>query len=606
MKKIILAMLVASIGMCGYGQIVYHEKDSYKVGELYYAKLTDSTAEVLENQDIYSSYPRIIDVPSVVEIDGREYQVVRIGDRAFQLDCIGVESIRIPETIREIGQGAFAGITVPVKLPDSLRKIEWAAFGGAVIDTFIVPRGVEMMAEDVLSQAMVRVLKVAEGNRNYVVVDSVALCSADTSLLLSYQNSRPDTEYTVPASVRRIAGSAFYGNETLKRVVLPEGLEEIGTYAFGNGLECLEIPAGVRRIDGSPREAAPSDFVLTVAPGNTHYKVEQGSLLSMDGDTLLMMVGAEGNVTVPEGVKVIGEWVFAYNNRINVVTLPNGLEEIGGGAFELTSANVSIPSTVKKIANRAFYENEGTRMMTVPMLREIGDDAFRYSFMERVNGADSLRKVGANAFLVSKLSRIEFGDKLEEIGQSAFQGSHLVGTMEFRSHIKGIGMYAFSVGGLKRVIFRGGVDTIGRGSLSSRVVRFCTPEVPKSYGVAFKRCDTVYVPCGYGDVFEEALPHEENMQIEEWCDSVGVSMAGEELHVELYPNPSQGNVTVRVSGIGGMTVKVTDMAGRIAKMCSQATDGEMGLDLGNLASGVYFVTVTTERGTGTRKLVIER
>ena len=246
MKKIILAILVASIGMSGYGQIVYHEKDSYKVGELYYAKLTDSTAEVLENQDIYSSYPRIIDVPSVVEIDGREYQVVRIGDRAFQLDCIGVESIRIPETIREIGQGAFAGITVSVKLPDSLRKIEWAAFGGAVIDTFIVPRGVEMMAEDVLSQAMVRVLKVAEGNRNYVVVDSVALCSADTSLLLSYQNSRPDTEYTVPASVRRIAGSAFYGNETLKRVVLPEGLEEIGTYAFGNGLECLEIPADRR------------------------------------------------------------------------------------------------------------------------------------------------------------------------------------------------------------------------------------------------------------------------------------------------------------------------------------------------------------------------
>ena len=72
----------------------------------------------------------------------------------------------------------------------------------------------------------------------------------------------------------------------------------------------------------------------------------------------------------------------------------------------------------------------------------------------------------------------------------------------------------------------------------------------------------------------------------------------------MRPNPTRGRVEVEC-GEPGVEIAVRDVSGREV-LRRKATGERTELETEGLASGVYFVTVTTERGTGTRKLVIER
>ena len=58
----------------------------------------------------------------------------------------------------------------------------------------------------------------------------------------------------LPASLKVINGSAFYGCKNIDRIVFPEGLEFLGGSAFGGctGLNEINVPAGV---DTAYREA---------------------------------------------------------------------------------------------------------------------------------------------------------------------------------------------------------------------------------------------------------------------------------------------------------------------------------------------------------------
>ena len=64
-----------------------------------------------------------------------------------------------------------------------------------------------------------------------------------------------------------------------------------------------------------------------------------------------------GSVTVPEGVRVIGEGAFADSNRITEFKLPRTLERIEGGAFSFCNALewMVVPRGVNYIGGHAFW-----------------------------------------------------------------------------------------------------------------------------------------------------------------------------------------------------------------------------------------------------------
>lgn len=157
-------------------------------------------------------------------------------------------------------------------------------------------------------------------------------------------------------TVTKIAGSAFSKGE-FTEIRLPDTLTEIGESAFYSCRELtrLEIPASVTSI---------GDFVFTncvkltnlsVADGNVNYKSEGQVIYSKDGSTLVVCPAAD-EVTIPSTVTKIADYAFYYNKNLTKIVIPESVVEIEEGAFGDCSglSVLRIPSSVKSIGAYAF------------------------------------------------------------------------------------------------------------------------------------------------------------------------------------------------------------------------------------------------------------
>lgn len=77
----------------------------------------------------------------------------------------------------------------------------------------------------------------------------------------------------------------------------------------------------------------------------------------------------------------------------------------------------------------------------------------------------------------------------------------------------------------------------------------------------------------------------------------------QELSFKVYPNPAKQTITIDGADVKNATVTIYDITGK--EMQSQVIQQSQTLSLNNLRSGIYFVRVTTEKGTATNRLVVE-
>lgn len=77
--------------------------------------------------------------------------------------------------------------------------------------------------------------------------------------------------------------------------------------------------------------------------------------------------------------------------------------------------------------------------------------------------------------------------------------------------------------------------------------------------------------------------------------------------ISIFPNPSNGNITIKNSSISLKNVTVTDINGRI--ITSQYLNGittDKNLDLSSkLSSGLYLINISTESASIVKKLIIQ-
>lgn len=85
--------------------------------------------------------------------------------------------------------------------------------------------------------------------------------------------------------------------------------------------------------------------------------------------------------------------------------------------------------------------------------------------------------------------------------------------------------------------------------------------------------------------------------------SIGMAEQRGALEVALYPNPTNGFVTVRVPGQEVSTLEVIDGMGRT--LMTQRSNGNTTLDLRHLAKGMYLVRLSNATGTGIQRITLE-
>lgn len=81
--------------------------------------------------------------------------------------------------------------------------------------------------------------------------------------------------------------------------------------------------------------------------------------------------------------------------------------------------------------------------------------------------------------------------------------------------------------------------------------------------------------------------------------TTGIEDKGMTPEIKVYPNPARGTITVEGEGI--RNIEMSDLTGR--KVAEWGNGGR--LNLNNIGRGVYFVRITTDKGTTMKRVVVE-
>lgn len=199
-------------------------------------------------------------IRSVVVSEG----IMHIGNNAFggntNISILpNLSSVRLPNTLKSIGEGAFesAGQLTEIILPDSLISIGNFAFSGTDLHSLHIPPAVKTIGiiSDSYEWTVLKHLDsitVADGNENFIVVDDVLYQknSASDWRLLFYPIGKTSVKYVMPDQVSHI-DVGFAQNQYLESVDVSPRLEEIPNFTFFNcqNLLTVTLPEGITSID---------------------------------------------------------------------------------------------------------------------------------------------------------------------------------------------------------------------------------------------------------------------------------------------------------------------------------------------------------------------
>ncbi len=175
----------------------------------------------------------------------------------------------------------------------------------------------------------------------------------------------PDAFMGIP--VKKIGERAFYGNEKLLSVKLPEKLIKIDasafeactnlkTVTFGNQLEVIGASAFK---DTAVSEALLPETLVTLGR-YSFYRTEISS------------------VTVPDGVENIGKYAFYGCKNLESVTLSKRTESVSEYAFGdcVSLRKIVIPESATVVGDYCFKNCTSLEKIYIPKKASVGENAF--------------------------------------------------------------------------------------------------------------------------------------------------------------------------------------------------------------------------------------
>ena len=201
----------------------------------------------------------------------------------------------------------------------------------------------------------------------------------------------------------------------LRRIILPESIQEIGDFAFSRmEIKQINIPKSLRKFGRS-------------SFSNCHW-LSTNPLVIPEGVTSIppqCFINCQcfKELVLPSTLNTIKELAF-YNTRVEKVNFPEGLEHIKTAAFygcDLIEA--ILPGTLKELSDGTFS--------MCPKLKEIkiaeGITKIPFDFvsycqsLEKVNIPKSVTVIEDDAFSTCSLDSIVFPATIEYIGKGAFK-----------------------------------------------------------------------------------------------------------------------------------------------------------------------------------------
>lgn len=237
----------------------------------------------------------------------------------------------------------------------------------------------------------------------------------EDGVLVSYRGLLPELDLS-DKKITEIGSSAFYENDLLRTVILPDSVTKIGDFAF-KGCPLLEgvIANGVTELGRSAFE----DCIM------------------------LEQIGLPLVTEIPDYAfrkcKSIEEFGIVWENITSIGTSAleraaistdlhlDSLETIGDYAFHDASimGTVALPEGIRSLPEALFLDCSGIQGITAPGLTAIGKEALSFTAKDAFNPEipyDKITSLGEKAFcgfIFTPNSKIEFS-ALTDIGDRAF------------------------------------------------------------------------------------------------------------------------------------------------------------------------------------------
>ena len=427
----------------------------FQSGDLYYNITSNSTVEVTYQEysglgycgDNYSDLIAV-NVPESVTYSNKVYRVTSIDAGTFS-GCDKLESVTLPNTIKNIGAYAFDGWAgsklKSINIPNSVTTIGKGAFrNNDVMTSLTIPNSVISIGEGAFLGC---------DNLEYNEYDNAYYLGNEDNpyLWLIMAKTTDITSCEINNKCQYIYDEAFQYCDNLVSITIPHSVKSIGYSAFSS---CKNLVS----------------------------------------------------INIPNSVVNIGSYAFCDCYSLKSITIPDSVTNLTGtfwGCKNLTSVN--IPNTVVSISNSAFdacynlqyneYDNayylgnsdNPYYALIKPKSRDItsceissqckvicDDSEFNACKNLKYNEYDNAYYLGTadNPYFVlikaksTDITSCEINSQCQFIGSGAFINCKTLTSISIPNSVRTIGRSAFFEAGVKSIVIPNSVVSIGGGALS--------------------------------------------------------------------------------------------------------------------------------------------
>ncbi len=339
----------------------------------------------------------------------------------------------------------------------------------------------------------------------------------------------------------------WYGNKAIKKIILPDTIEHIGSLMFGYCTSLTEVvlPKNLKELEDDVFAGCTSLEKITISEENAYFKTVEDVLFDKAGQVLLMYPTAKKNIeyTIPEGVTsiktkafmgceaiekvnlpstlgVINKYAFANCIRLDNVAIPQSVTYMGSGAFEgcVNLKSININGTVYMQANpfenTAFYNNEdnweGDGLYADKHLLDVSKTVSEYTIKP-----DTVSVAGGVFALNKSIKKLTLPGSVKCVGDCAFANNSLE-EMVIEEGLETIGNYAFYFSEIESITLPESLKIIGgQAFLYSHLRKVVIPDNVIDIGeYAFSQCsllESITFGKGLGNICDGAF---------EWCDKL--------------------------------------------------------------------------------------